>query len=184
MTDHAFMRLESARGCIQHCTYCFYTQHYKSVKYFSLPYVEKILEFARDNGAQQISFTDPNFNDRSDFSQVLQIMERFNDENSFQVFVECDADRITDPIAQRMKKAGIQATEIGLQTTNETARKTIKRAGNLKKFLRGIRALQSAGIEPVIDIMLGLPHDTVEDFKKTASFILIINSRITFSYSL
>jgi len=40
LTEHAFMRLKSARGCTRHCTYCFYTHHYKSVKYFSLNYVE------------------------------------------------------------------------------------------------------------------------------------------------
>nr|NJM03446.1 radical SAM protein [Desulfobacula sp.] len=76
-----------------------------------------------------------------------------------------------EKLAQRLKEAGFRGLEVGLQSTNPPALKKMNRPTNLGAFLSGAKALQREGIAPTVDLIFGLPGDTLEGFAQTLAFV-------------
>ena len=62
--------------------------------------------------------------------------------------------------------------EVGLQSINQKTLRRIHRALRPEKFLEGIRSLQSHGIKATVDIIAGLPGDTLSDICKGIDWIV------------
>lgn len=61
--------------------------------------------------------------------------------------------------------------ELGLQTANENTGKLINRCYSNLEFENAVKILNQFDIPIVAHIMVGLPNETIEDTKKTISFI-------------
>lgn len=61
--------------------------------------------------------------------------------------------------------------ELGLQTVNPETARYIRRGYDLPVFDDAMERLQSAGIEAVVHMILGLPGETAEDMYRTADYI-------------
>ena len=84
---------------------------------------------------------------------------------------EIRAEFIDKNIADGFAAAGFTGFEIGLQSTNEKALGIMRRKTDLKRFLQGTSLLKERGIIPQIDLIVGLPGDDLEGFKKSLMFI-------------
>jgi hypothetical protein len=60
--------------------------------------------------------------------------------------------------------------EVGLQSTNPAALRLAQRPFRPQRFLLGVRALRGEGIHVVLDTMVGLPGDTLDDYRRTLDF--------------
>lgn len=67
---------------------------------------------------------------------------------------------------------------IGLQTTNTLVQKTINRHTELPEFARKIELIGSFAI-PDVELILGLPNDTFEDFRNSVSFALSLRVNVS-----
>jgi hypothetical protein len=81
-------------------------------------------------------------------------------------FAELRADRITPTQAQALARAGFTDIEVGVQSLNPDVLRTIHRPLSIKALDRGIRLLTSAGIQVTLDLMYGLPGQTLADIRK------------------
>lgn len=61
--------------------------------------------------------------------------------------------------------------ELGLQTVNPITAAQIRRGYELPVFDRAMRDLQTAGLETVVHMILGLPGETRQDMVRTARYI-------------
>ncbi len=61
--------------------------------------------------------------------------------------------------------------ELGLQTANDETLKRINRGHDSLCYLEGARRLKKYGIKVSTHIILGLPGETREDYRKTASYV-------------
>ena len=61
--------------------------------------------------------------------------------------------------------------ELGLQTSNDTTGILINRGYSSCQFTSAVKLLNSAGIDVVAHIMIGLPGETFDDLKNTVDFI-------------
>ena len=61
--------------------------------------------------------------------------------------------------------------ELGLQTIHETTASYIRRGYPLSCFDDAVTRLNSAGIEVIVHMILGLPQETKEDMLKTADYV-------------
>ena len=61
--------------------------------------------------------------------------------------------------------------ELGLQTSNDNTSAIINRGYSSSQFTRAVNLLNSAGIDVVAHIMVGLPSENFDDLKNTVNFI-------------
>ena len=67
-----------------------------------------------------------------------------------------------------MKKHNVNRISMGLQSTNDSLLKEIGRIHTFEEFKKNYYQARKAGFENInIDLMFGLPDQSLEDWKKT-----------------
>lgn len=161
------VHLETVRGCPGTCTYCSYRRtHPVPLMMDAGGVLDRIAALAR-RGASEVVFLDPTFNARPDLVPLLEGLAG----SGLDLFGEMRGDRIDGETAGLIAEAGFRTVEIGLQSCNPESLALSGRPGDPEKVLQGALHLKMAGVEPVIDIMLGLPGDTPVDAVRTALMI-------------
>src|SRR5205807_6860908 len=61
--------------------------------------------------------------------------------------------------------------EVGLQSIDAEAQKQMDRKNNLRAFERGVRAMLGQGIKVKVDLIVGLPGDTVESVRRGLHYL-------------
>ncbi|MFH2058228.1 MAG: radical SAM protein [Pseudomonadota bacterium] len=165
------MLLETQRGCPYRCGFCYYN---KSRKFRSIADDKTVLDgiaWAIENKVEEIYLLDPSLNSRPDLLDLLRKIKDLNHSEKIPLISEIRAESIDKPLADLFRKAGFSGFEVGLQTTNPFALKLMNRPTDLKTFLSGVKQLQAVGIAPTVDLIFGLPGDTLADFEKTLEFV-------------
>ncbi|MCK4956231.1 MAG: radical SAM protein, partial [Candidatus Cloacimonetes bacterium] len=99
----------------------------------------------------------------------LIIAENLNKQLCFAT--ELRADLLTKEQIEKMSLANIVEVEVGLQSTNPIALKAMNRTQNLTKIVENVKLMQILGIACKVDLIVGLPQDTLRDFKKSVDFL-------------
>ena len=74
------------------------------------------------------------------------------------------------------KNAGINRISMGLQTTNDSILKEIGRVHTFEEFQKAYELVKKVGFENVnVDLMFGLPNQTLEDAKESLRYLIEIN---------
>jgi hypothetical protein len=155
--------LESARGCPLSCSYCRYHQVQQGVRTLPAAAVARRVEELRAAGAREIRFVDPTFNARADFTELLQRLAAVNADRSLAFFAELRADTLTDAQADLLAKARFSEIEVGVQSTDPKVLRAIRRPADTARVAAGIRRLTAVGVEVTLDLMYGLPEQTLDD---------------------
>jgi hypothetical protein len=71
-----------------------------------------------------------------------------------------------------MVQAGLCHVEVGLQSINPVALRTVGRRFDEERFISGLRLLRDAGVKVMTDVMVGLPGDRLADVKRAIDFVL------------
>jgi radical SAM superfamily enzyme len=161
---------ESTRGCPFKCTYCMASLS-NGVRYFSLDRVKSDLVNLVNWGAKIIKFTDRTFNANiARTNQIFQfILDNFADSSAC-FHVEVGGDLFTQSTLDILKKmpVGLVQMEAGVQTLNYESLKAIKRVFLKEKFVNNISQILSyKNIHLHLDLIAGLPYDTLETFKQS-----------------
>jgi len=168
---HQSLYFETMRGCPYQCTYCFYGKMFSHLRYFNQNNLQNIFLFANSHNVSEIYFMDPSFNITPDLSKILKEIKKFNIKK-IPIHTEIRLESINSQIATLMKESGFVSVEVGLQSINQEALKNVKRTFNLEKFIQGANYLKKAGIAIKTGVIIGLPGDTLHDFKKTIEFLI------------
>lgn len=163
------MWIETKRGCPFKCTYCY--EGRRPLRFLPLSVTEKELELAVKLGIKTVIFLDSSFNTSPNFEKICRIAERVNKKRKCIFIAALNPESITENTASMLKRCGFSAVEIGLQSTNPAVLKNINRPANLKKFIGGVNVLRRKGIGSVIDVIIGLPGDSLKTFKETIMFL-------------
>lgn len=169
--DERLLLLETLRGCIFKCKFCYYPKSYDDLYFLSRDKIIANLEHARQRGAREVVLLDPTLNQRRDFDTFLQLLAECNPDRQFEYFGELRAEGITPRIAELLKAAHFTQVEIGLQSIDPLAQDLMDRKNNLKAFERGVRALREAGISVKVDLIIGLPGDTVASVRRSLHWL-------------
>ena len=114
---------------------------------------------------------DPTLNQRRDFPAFLRLLARCNPERQFTYFGELRAEGITPDVARLLREANFTEVEIGLQSIDPQAMELMDRKNNLRAFERGARAMLDLGIKVKVDLIIGLPGDTVDSVRRGLDYI-------------
>lgn len=168
--DKDFIKFETVRGCKNRCKYCFYNKLYKNQIYIDDSQIKKLFDYSEKNKFKEIYIIDPSFNIRKNFKLFLKKIILWN-KKKIKIHTELNAEIIDSETADLLKQAGIYRVETGLQTINKISLKNSNINKNPKNFVRGIEYLKQSGIECIIDLIIGLPFDTVNTILKNYDFM-------------
>jgi radical SAM superfamily enzyme YgiQ (UPF0313 family) len=159
--DEGMLLLETIRGCVFKCKFCYYPKSYDRQYYVAPELVRAGLRHAAQRGAREVVLLDPTLNQRRDFADFLRLLAEGNPGRGFTYFGELRAEGITDATARLLREANFTEVEVGLQSIDAGAMTLMDRKNNLRAFERGVRAMLGQGIRVKVDLIVGLPGDTV-----------------------
>ncbi len=176
--------IETYRGCMFRCHYCFEGKHLPKLRFFPEDRVKKEIELIL--GHQEMKsfhFVDTVFNFRKE--RLERLVKMISDANRFGTelrTVEIIAEFVDEETVDLFKRANVKSVETGPQTVNEDTLKNVNRYYRGEKFRNGIRLLEDKGIEVTTDLIIGLPGDNFFKFVKSAKTLIDMKpSTIVFS---
>ncbi len=169
--DEQMLLLETTRGCVFKCKFCYYPKSYDKQYYLAKENVLANLRHARERGAREVFLLDPTMNQRKDFTDFLHTLIEGNPGRRFQYFGELRGEGVTEETARLLAEANFTEVEVGLQSIDSNAMDLMDRKNNLRAFERGVRAMLGQGIKVRVDLIVGLPGDTVESVRRGLRYI-------------
>jgi len=127
--------------------------------------------WAAEKRIAEVYFLDPSLNARPRLKELLAEIARLNTGGGIRLFSEIRAEAVDDELADRLAAAGFYWFEIGLQSTNPKALKLMNRPTDLRRFVEGVQRLKTRGITPSIDLIIGLPGDDLQGFRRSVDFV-------------
>jgi radical SAM superfamily enzyme YgiQ (UPF0313 family) len=171
VADEEMLLLETTRGCRFQCKFCYYPKAYDRLYFLTPEAVRAELRHAVEHGAQEVVLLDPTLNQRKDFAEFLQLLADCNPGQGFRYFGELRAEGIAAESASLLRKASFTEVEVGLQSIEPEAMSRMDRKNNLRAFERGVRAMLDEGIRVKVDLIVGLPGDTVESVRRGLHYL-------------
>jgi radical SAM superfamily enzyme YgiQ (UPF0313 family) len=171
VADEEMLLLETSRGCRFRCKFCYYWKSYDKTYYLADETIGASLRHAADRGAREVFLLDPTLNQRKDFADLLRLLAEGNPGGRFTYFGELRAEGVTEETARLLREANFTEVEVGLQSIDREAMSLMDRKNNLRAFERGVRAMMKEGIRVKVDLIVGLPGDTVESVRRGLRYI-------------
>jgi radical SAM superfamily enzyme YgiQ (UPF0313 family) len=165
------MLLETTRGCVFRCKFCYYPKAYPDQYFLPAAAVLANLRHAQERGAEEVFLLDPTLNQRRDFADFLHLLIEGNPGRRFSYFGELRGEGITPQTARLLRLANFTEVEVGLQSVEPEAMTRMDRKNNLRAFERGVRAMLAEGIHVKVDLIVGLPGDTVESVRRGLHYL-------------
>ncbi len=169
--DEEMLLLETIRGCIFKCKFCYYPKSYDGLHFLSREKIIANLRHAREKNAKEIVLLDPTLNQRKDFDEFLRLLIAENHGRQFSYFGELRAEGIKPTTAELLAEANFTEVEVGLQSIDPLAMQLMDRKNNLKAVEKGCQAMLAAGINVKVDLIIGLPGDTVESVRRSMHYL-------------
>jgi len=169
--EEEMLLLETTRGCVFKCKFCYYPKSYDKQYYLSKENILANLRHAVDRGAREVFLLDPTLNQRKDFADLLGILAQGNPGRQFSYFGELRGEGVTEETARLLGEANFTEVEVGLQSIDAETQTKMDRKNNLKAFERGVRALMAEGIAVKVDLIVGLPGDTADSVRRGTHYL-------------
>jgi len=164
--------LETMRWCPYRCKYCLYPYRSRARNpFYSLERIEEELNYAKKLGIRYVDIHDSAFNLNPKFKEICRIIQKINKNKSFYLNIFLQAELLNEEDVELLAGLNISTAEIGLQSINQETLSKIGRNINLEQWLDGINLLRRAGINIMIDIMIGLPGEDLRSILKTIEFL-------------
>jgi hypothetical protein len=172
---------ELARGCPYACAYCFESKGLPALGSHRVRYVpeerlrQEVKLFARSAaaGGKYIFVLDPTFNTNN--KRALGILAMIEEEagalSTIHWHFEVRAELLTGEQARQFARLGA-SLQIGLQTANREVAVRINRGFDPRLFARKIGLLNREGLSFGLDLIYGLPEDSLDGYKRSLDYAL------------
>jgi radical SAM superfamily enzyme YgiQ (UPF0313 family) len=169
--DEGMLLLETTRGCVFKCKFCYYPKSYDGQYFLSREQILANLRHAAERGAHEVFLLDPTMNQRKDFADFLRVLAEGNPGRRFSYFGELRGEGVTAATSRLLREANFTEVEVGLQSIDPDAQRLMDRKNNLRAFERGVRAMLDEGIRVKVDLIVGLPGDTVASVRRGLHYL-------------
>lgn len=161
---------ELARGCPFKCSYCYESKGEKKIKRFPMERLKAELEYFKKNNVGQVFVLDPTYN--ADKKRAVEILDfiRINAPEIFFHF-EVRSEYLDKELAKKFASINC-SLQIGLQSANENVLALVNRNFNKKEFSKKIALLNESGAIFGLDLIYGLPEDSLTSFKNSIDYAL------------
>lgn len=161
---------ELARGCPFKCSYCYESKGEKKVSYFPIERIKKELDLFAKNKVPQVFVLDPTYNaNKKRAIELINLIAQKTPDTFY--YFEARSEFIDRELAHAFTKITC-ALQIGLQSANEEVLKLVNRPFNKSKFVKNIGYLNQEGVIFGLDLIYGLPKESLKSFKNGINFAL------------
>ncbi len=116
---------------------------------------------------------------------IKKIIDCFNINSKTEITLELNPHNITLEKLKNLKSIGINRLSIGVQNFDDDILKEIGRTHNSKEIFNTLENVEPAGFDNFsIDLMYGLPNQTIENWEKTLETALQTNAKHISLYGL
>ena len=164
---------ETFRGCVFNCAYCTWTS--RKLRFYSGQRLMKELRYFIKQRANHIHIIDSDVSlNRKNLRRPFQIILKNSPPiKSMSAFMHIE--NLNPKDVELYAKLPLGVLEIGLQTTNPSVLKNIQRSWNKGRFERNWHIIKDdphRKFELFIDLIIGLPGDDHESFKKSLRYVI------------
>ncbi len=172
--------VETSRGCPFSCSFCMSSLE-KNVRFFDIDKIKNSLLLLNKNGSRTIKFLDRTFNTNKKYA--IEIMDFIIKNHikgqvyQFEITGDILDTSIIDFLNQNAPK-GLFRFEIGIQSTNIETNILVDRIQNNDKLFENIRKIQKSGVIDLhLDLIAGLPNESLISFKKTFNDVMCLTPK-------
>ena len=182
--------------CKQKCYYCdfiSYANSDKKVEEYIEALKKEIKEESKNINKEEyiintiyIGGGTPSFINEKYISEIVyEIKENYNVKKEAEITIEVNPGTVNEEKLKEYKTAGITRLSIGLQSTKNELLKEIGRIHTYEEFLNCYNLSRKVKFENInVDLMLGLPNQTLEDIEETLREIINLEPQHISFYSL
>jgi len=161
---------ELTRGCPFRCAYCYEGRGSAGIRRLPDERLERELALFVERGVGEIFVLDPTFNVQS--GRALALLRRFAEKGGDIAWnFEIRAELLDRPQAEAFASMPC-SLQIGLQSVRPEVLAAINRGMDRKKFAAKVGLLNAAGAVFGLDLIYGLPGDTLAGFKESLDYAL------------
>ena len=169
-SDYEGALWELARGCPFKCSYCYESKGEKRVRLFPMERIEKELDLFARKKIPQVFVLDPTYNaNKQRAINLLNLIAKKTPDTFY--YFEARAEFLDRQMANAFTKIPC-ALQIGLQTADENVTKLVNRPFTRKVFTKNIGILNDAGVTFGLDVIYGLPGDSLRGYKDSVDFAI------------
>ncbi len=128
----------------------------------------------------------PSFIESKYIVEILENAKRkFNISKTAEITIEINPGTITEEKLKDYYEAGINRISFGLQSTNSELLELVERIHSYSSFIEGYKLARKVGFKNInVDLMIGLPVQTLEDVQTDLKRIIELNPEHISVYSL
>ncbi|PKL24085.1 MAG: B12-binding domain-containing radical SAM protein [Spirochaetae bacterium HGW-Spirochaetae-3] len=162
--------LELTRGCPYRCAFCFESKGAARLRRFPLEIAGRELARFEEAGVEEVFVLDPTFN--ADSRRMAESLRLFAERGpNLRYLLELRAELLTAEQARLLSTVDC-SVQIGLQSADPAVMETMDRKFDPDLFARKIRLLDEEGAIFGLDLIYGLPGDTLPGFKRSLDYAL------------
>ena len=176
--------------CKQKCFYCDFPS-YSGKERFKEDYVNALIKEIEMRASGYIIKTifigggTPSYLEVDQIERLLATIKNLNLHKDIEFSMECNPGVLFKDKLVAMKNGGVNRISFGLQSTKDSLLKEVGRIHSYEEFLENFNLAREVGFKNInVDIMYGLPNQTVEDWKNTLETICEIKPDHISAYSL
>lgn len=195
--------------CKSKCFYCDFIS-FKNIEEKAKEYIECVIKEIENKNWIEINSKykvttiyigggTPSYIDSSYINDVLKVLkerikvhsnvfeEKLDDTNinDIEITIEVNPGTVNETKLAQYRKMGINRLSIGLQSANDILLKQIGRIHTYKQFLETYQTAKKVGFDNInVDLMLGLPNQTIEDIKQSIDNVVKLDPNHISVYSL
>lgn len=175
--------LYSSRGCKFGCYYCARSVKFEKLCFFSAKRFYDEIEYIYTSfGIIRYFVLDDALLFSSDrlrdfIFEFEQRKLRFPDLEKIRLFIMARIETLDEKMILSLKKINVVWVQIGLQTVNPELQGYMNRRVPIRKFQEISSLLRKYGIKLFLDVIIGLPGDSIEYLKETIDFAIDLKPR-------
>ncbi|MDD4703277.1 MAG: radical SAM protein [Bacteroidales bacterium] len=177
------------QACFNSCIYC--NQHHISGQFIQpssseiISKIETYLQTFKEPYNSELAFFGGSFTaiNQKKQEEYLQIIQPYIYQNKIRsIRISTRPDYITPEILQMLKKYNVQTIELGAQSLNDEVLEKSQRGHSVKDVQNASKLINEYGFDLGLQMMIGLPHDTLEKSIETAKEIVRLGAKSTRIY--
>ncbi len=160
---------ESSRGCPFSCSYCLSSVD-KGLRFRDVELVKSELQFFIDAEVPQVKFVDRTFNCNHKHAMAIWQYIKEHDRGITNFHFEISADLLNEEELELIgqMRPGLIQLEIGVQSTNETTIREIRRTMKFSQVAENVQRIREKGnVHQHLDLIAGLPYEDLESFRES-----------------
>jgi oxygen-independent coproporphyrinogen III oxidase len=171
--------------CVSKCAYCDFAS-YAGREADIQPYVEAVVREIVRRGDETghpkadtifLGGGTPSLLDELQVTRILEaLFEAFCIEGGAEITCECNPGTLTKPFSRALRKAGVNRLSMGAQVTQARLLRLIGRIHDWENVIASVEIARQAGFDNLnLDLMFGLPSQTVLDLQETLDAAIAVS---------